>query len=300
MSTTDFPHGEQSPRATHRDLFEAALHATLLEMPYNSAAEYHRVHGLGDPDPRLGAACVRQTIDVAHRAVSLGAPPATLLQEGRHVAAVFQDGGDLVVLDPYLLHLEPIRFPASEVERGSSSVEVPAVPVRRDAEGRERPARLTARYTARADGYVIRLTYSRFSPTKNVSILSRHFSLPSSSVFVFDDFARDMTGLLTHPEQTSVSVRAVSPDLRTTVEAVLPLHGFAERDFAAGDIWLRTGDGAMLHGSDDKAADVWHRLETSLSLDAATISDHLIGAARIYQRMADPSHEVAAYSLDDE
>ncbi|MFC0600370.1 hypothetical protein [Streptomyces palmae] len=300
MSTTDFRPGEPTPRAPRGDLFETALHATLLEMPYNSAAEYHRVHGDGDPDPRLGAACVHQTIDTARRAESLGAPPATLLQEGRHVAAVFEDGGDIVVLDPYLLHLEPIRFPASEVAQGSSSVEVPAVPVRHDAEGRERPAKLIARYTGRADGYVIRLTYSRFSPTKNISVLSRHFSLRSSAVFVYDEFARDMTALLTHPEQTSVSVRAVSPDLRTTAEAVLPLHGFAERDFAAGDIWLRTGNGAMLHGSDGKAADVWRQLETSLSLDAATISDHLIGAARIYQRMADPSRDVASYPLDDE
>ncbi|MBT2509710.1 hypothetical protein J7I98_28320 [Streptomyces sp. ISL-98] len=299
MPTTDFPKVAPATRTADFDPFEAALHATLVEMPYNSATEYHRVYGQ-DPDARLGAACIYQTVDVARRAEALGSPPATLLQDERHVAAVFQDGGDIVVLDPYLLHLDPIRFPASEVEQGSSSVEVPAAPVRLDADGKERFARLSARYTAREGEYVIRLSYSRFSPTKNATVLSRHFSLRSSSEFVPDDFARDMKALLTHPEQTSVSVRAVSPDLRATTEAILPLHGFAERDFRADDIWLRSGQGAVLHGSDDRAATVWRQLETSLALDSATLSDHLIGAARIYQQIADPTRAVAPYSLDDE
>lgn len=300
MSTTDFPKAGPATPTAHADPFEAALHATLVEMPYNSATEYHRVYGEGDPDARLGAACIYQTVDVARRAESLGAPPATLLQDERHVAAVFDDGGDVVVLDPYLLHTEPIRFPASEVEAGSSSVEVRAAPVRHDAEGKERFARLSARYTARADGYVIRLSYARFSPAKNATVLSRHFSLRSSSRFAPDDFARDMTALLTHPEQTSVSVRAVSPDLRTTTEAILPLHGFAEREFGTGDIWLRSGQGAVFHGADERAAGVWRQLETSLALDSLTLSNHLVGAARIYQHIADPARAVAPYSLDDE
>ncbi|MEU0073361.1 hypothetical protein ABZ027_27975 [Streptomyces sp. NPDC006332] len=299
MPTTDFSKGGPA-RTAHSDPFQAALHATLVEMPYNSATEYHRVHGQGDPDTRLGAACIYQTIDVARRAEALGSPPATLLQDERHVAAVFDDGGDIVVLDPYLLHLEPIRFPASEVERGSSSVEVRAAPVRHDAEGEERFARLSARYTARAGAYVIRLSYSRFSPVKNATVLSRHFSLRSSAEFAPDDFTRDMNALLTHPEQTSVSVRAVSPDLRTTTEAIVPLHGFAERDFRTDDIWLRSGQGAVLHGSDERAVDVWRQLETSLALDAATLSNHLLGAARIYRHIADPTRAVAPYSLDDE
>lgn len=300
MSTADFRKNGPPTRTADFDPFEEALHATLVGMPYNSATEYHREYGQGDPDERLGAACVYQTIDVARRAVSFGSRAATLLQDERHVGAVFHDGGDVVVLDPYLLHLVPIRFPASEVDRGSSSVEVPAAPVRHDAEGRERAARLSARYTARAGEYVIRLSYSRFSPTKNAYLLSRHFSLRSAAKFAPDDFMRDMRALLTHPEQTSVSVRAVSTDLRTTAEAILPLQGFAERDFRTDDIWLRSNQGAVLRGSDARAAGLWRQLETSLALDATTLSNHLIGAARIYQQIADPTRTVAPYGLDDE
>ncbi|GGO28097.1 hypothetical protein GCM10010116_56330 [Microbispora rosea subsp. aerata] len=279
------------------DIYAKALKGTLTDIPYNSATHYHEYFGDGPADPRFGAACIMQTIDVARRAVDLGAPEPVLLQDMRHVGAVFHDNGDVIVLDPYLLHREPIRFSAEAVESGEATVEVPAAPVRRDSTGARRDGRLHARYKKNRNGYVIRLDYFKFSPSQDKYVLSRHFSLRENELFDMREFTADIHGLMTHPEQTSVSIRAVLPGLQRTAEAIIPLKGFAERVFTADDIWLRTGEGVVSRNSDPGSSAVWEELEGSLSLPRADIADHLVSAAEIYQRIADPKQELAPYAL---
>ena len=282
------------------DPFTLALEQSLEGMPYNSATEYHTSFGDEAPDNRLGAACVYQTLDAAHRAVEMGAPPPVFLRDERHVAAVFNVEGDIIVLDPYLLHRDPIRFPTDEIREGLSTVEITAAPVRIDANGVAREAKIVARYKATRYGRVIRLSYSKYSPTKLFYSMSRHFSLRSDSIFDPAYFTDDMRGMLTHPEQTSVSVRAVLPGLTTTVEAIIPLHGFAERAFASSDIWLRTNDGVIFPNGEPMSDRVWGDLEVSLGVDRDLIGRHLVEAAHIYKRVADPERPVAPYSLVSE
>lgn len=281
------------------DGYAEALKGILIDIPYNSATHYHEYFGDGPPDRRFGAACITQTIEAARRAVALGAPEPVLLQDMRHVAAVFHDDGEIIVLDPYLLHREPIRFSREAVASGEATVEVPAAPVRYDGTGARRDGRLQARYKKGRNGYVIRLDYFRFSPTKGKYLLSRHFSLREHEIFDLEEFTSDIHRLMTHPEQTSVSIRAVLPGLLRTAEAIIPLRGFAQRTFTADDIWLRTGEGAVARHADPGAAAVWRELEDALGLPRADIVDHLVSAAEIYRRIADPAQELAPYALVD-
>ncbi|GAB3175705.1 hypothetical protein GCM10027059_49510 [Myceligenerans halotolerans] len=282
------------------DPYTLALHEILLGMPYNSAAEFLTRYAPEPPDPRFGAACIHQTIQVAERATALGAPPGRLLQDDRHVGAVFEDEqGGIVVLDPYLLHREPVRFPAHEVARGRSAVDVPALPTRRGADGEERAGRLSARYKAVDDGYLVRLSYSRYSPARDQYVLSRHFTLRSKSTFDLTDFTRDLPALLTDPEQTSLSVRAVRPDLSGTIEAILPLEEFAGRQFTAADLWLRASDGRLARSRTGDAEPLWDALESAVSATRAEITDHILAAARVYQALADPGTRLEPYRLED-
>ena len=282
------------------DRYTLALRGSLTEMPYNSATAFHTSFGDGPPDPRFGAACIYQTIDVAQRAEKLGAPPAVILRDERHVGAVFHDDGEVIVLDPYLLHVDPIRFPRAEVAAGESEVRVEAAPRRRDESGRTRPGRLDARYKQTKDGYVIRLSYSRYGPSRGSYVLSRHFSLRANSVFDMDEFTTDMRSLVTDPEQTSVSIRAFVPELRWTAEAIIPLHGYAAKTFSADDIWLRSGQGVVTRNEQPGADPVWGHLTGATTLSRAEIEEHLVGAARVYRRIADPAKDVAPYALANE
>ncbi|SHN17885.1 hypothetical protein [Actinacidiphila paucisporea] len=283
-----------------RDPYTAALESVLRDVPYNSATEYLRWYNGSEPDPRHGVACIHQTLQVAERATALGAPQARVLQDLRHIAAVFETGGDVLVLDPYLLHLTPIRFPADEVRRGHSSVEVDAAPVRLDARGGEHPARLAAQYRSAGQGYRIRLSYSKYSVRGGSHVLSRHFTLRSENRFSLAAFSADMASLLTHPEQNSVSIRALVAGTAVTAEAIIPLKGFADRDFSPADVWLRSGQGAASrNGAGAHAAAVWADLRRTTGLERADIEDHLVAAARVYQKIADPRTDLADYSLQD-
>jgi hypothetical protein len=244
-------------------------------------------------------ACIHQTIDAARRAQDLGAPAAVLLQDERHVGAVFTDNGDVIVLDPYLLHVDAIRFPRAEVSSGESSIRVEAAPRRRTAGGQVKLGRLDARYKQTRDGYVIRLSYSRFGPSRGAYVISRHFSLRPTSVFDLQEFSTDMRSLVTDPEQTSVSVRAYVPEICGTAEAIIPLHGYARRTFSTADIWLRSSQGVVSRNGEVGSGPVWEHLTGATTLSRRDIEEHLIGAARIYQRIADPAADVEPYPLEN-
>lgn len=295
MTQTEPPSGEQGTPAA--DIYTSALRGTLAEMPYNSATAFHSHAGVDSPT-ELGAACILQTHDVARRAEAAGAPAAVFLQDERHVAAVFHDEGGIVVLDPYILHVEPIRFSPAAIAAGFATTTVDAVPFRRDRNGDIRPARLSATFKKSAAGYVIRLSYSKFSPTKDQYVLSRHFSLYSSSIFSLGAFTKDMSALLTDPEQTSVSIRAVLLKDRRTAEAILPLRGFAERHFEESDIWLRDGQGQMSRNL--PTSRVWRDLENATGQSRESITSYLLTAANFYGTIADRSRDVAEYSVVDE
>ncbi|NUP67982.1 MAG: hypothetical protein HOW71_38100 [Nonomuraea sp.] len=283
-----------------RDPYGDALESVLRGVPYNSATEYLHWYNKSEPDPRHGVACIYQTLYVAERATAMGAPEARILQDLRHIAAVFETGGDVVVLDPYLLHLTPIRFPADEVRRGYSSVEVDAAPVRLDARGGAHPARLAAVYRSSEHGYRIRLSYSKYSVTNGAHFLSRHFTLRSENEFVYADFSSDMLGLLTHPEQNSVSIRALVAGTAVTAEAIIPLKSFADHEFSAADIWLRSGQGvATRNGDSAPASAVWADLVRSTGLGRADIEEHLVSAAEVYQKIADHRTSLPDYTLQD-
>ncbi|MFI0897345.1 hypothetical protein [Streptomyces sp. NPDC020983] len=285
------------------DPYATALESVLRGVPYNSATEYLHWYDKSDPDPRHGVACIHQTLYVAERAAALGAPQAVILQDMRHIAAVFEDDGAVVVLDPYLMHLTPIVFPAEAVARGHCEVEVDAAPVRRDEQGGEHPARLTAVYRSSGDGYRIRLSYAKYSVQNGAYFLSRHFTLRSENRFDFARFSADMLALLTHPEQNSVSIRAIVTDTAAravTAEAIIPLKDFAECEFSARDIWLRSGQGVATRNGDGPASDaVWADLERTTGLGREDIEEHLVSAAQVYQKIADHRTELPDYHLQD-
>ncbi|WP_146083651.1 hypothetical protein [Rathayibacter rathayi] len=289
---------DNADRTLIADPYTAALRGTLAAIPYNSATAFHAHAGETATPPGMGAACILQTHDVARRAEAAGAPPATFLQDERHVAAVFHDDDGIVVLDPYILHVEPIRFSAASISAGFATTAVDAVPVRRDRNGELRPARLSATFKRSPGGYVIRLSYSKFSPTKDQYVLSRHFSLRSDSIFGLSAFTKDMSALLTDPEQTSVSIRAVLPEQGRTAEAILPLHGFAERDFTESDVWLRDAQGRM--SSNHRGSEVWRDLEEATGETPENITAYLLTAAMIYGQIADRTRDVAEYSVVNE
>jgi hypothetical protein len=119
-------------------------------------------------------------------------------------------------------------------------------------------------------------------------------------VFDLQEFTRDMRSLVTDPEQTSVSVRAFVPEVCGTAEAIIPLHGYAAKTFSTSDIWLRSSQGVVSRNGETGSEAVWKQVTGATMLSQSDIEDHLVGATRIYQRIADPTADVAPYPLENE
>jgi hypothetical protein len=285
------------------DLYKKALQESLRLVPYNSAVQFQRYLSDTKPDPRLGMACVFQTFDVAERAIALGAAAEpTFLREGRHVAAVFREGRSLIVLDPYLLHTHPLLFDLDAAsETGVLTCSSEAAPVRQDATGQRKPAMLTGNLKLRGDdGYTLALEYKKYSPTKDHYVLSRYFKLDSTHTTSPDLAEFDLDKDLTHPEQTSLSIRTLSDDLTTMGEVVLPLRGWQQGPFTRERLWARNNQGVSFPATSEQARTVWDHVCESTGLDRETIEQHLLEASELYRKHADPTVDLATYNLDPE
>src|SRR5690606_4426337 len=248
-------------------------------------------------------ACVFQTFDVAERAIALGAAAEpTFLREGRHVAAVFREGRSLIVLDPYLLHTHPLLFDLDAAsETGVLTCSSEAAPVRQDATGQRKPAMLTGNLKLWGDdGYTLALEDKKYSPTKDHYVLSRYFKLDSTHTTSPDLAEFDLDKDLTHPEQTSLSIRTLSDDLTTMGEVILPLRGWQQGPLTRERLWARNNQGVSFPATSEQARTVWDHVCESTGLDRETIEQHLLEASELYRKHADPTVDLATYNLDPE
>ncbi|MFC4563767.1 hypothetical protein ACFO4E_18055 [Nocardiopsis mangrovi] len=204
-----------------------ALEQVLVEVPYNSAAQFHEYFGGGALPPRLGASCAFQSFEVGRLVADAGGAPAHFLADGRHVAAVYFEGAGetrITVLDPYLLHRVPLLLDRADAVDGVVRVVADAFPLRVRADGSPAPSRVRATWWPDRDEIV--LEYVRFSPRRGHNAVSRAFTLRRDSALgTVPPPAEEVRPLLTHPEQNNVSIRVVHPgDLRLR-EVVFPLTG---------------------------------------------------------------------------
>lgn len=286
---------------TDIDTYQMALLESLVSVPYNSASQFHTYVAHNPPAPEFGVACVLQSQDVTERAEAAGAPKAALLQNGRHVAAVFREEGHLVVLDPYLLHTVPLVVPL-DGGTGGRVVTVPAVPIREDRDGNDVTGRLVAEYFERpaSDRFTLTLDYFRFSPSRQAEVLNRHFKLDSRHLMNQHMSEDEVNSLLTHPEQTSLSIRVVGRDEFDLAEAILPLHDWQHLSASSAPLFVRDNQGRVFRGGSPEASPVWRAIHRAAGLDRADVEAHLREAFEIYSNVADPKVRIAPYRLENE
>ena len=283
-------------------LYEQALLESLTRVPYNSAAQFPNFIENQSTDPKLGVACVLQSLDAAERAERSGAPEAVFLQDGRHIAAVFEYDDGIVILDPYLLHTKPIVLNFGNAVHEPETVTVPALPKRLDSKGVEVTSQVTATLFKGSgkDGYKFSLDYYRYSPTKASFFLSRHFKLDSQNRIDRNSKASNVVAILTHPEQTSLSIRVVSGETFYLSEVILPLSDWADTEVVAENLFIRNNNGEVFSADSDFATEAWDLLTQVTEHSQKEIEQHLEYAFSIYKSIADPAIEIKAYNLQSE
>ncbi|MEV5592923.1 hypothetical protein [Streptomyces sp. NPDC052496] len=282
------------------DVQNDVLDEVLVGVPYNSASQFHEYFGTRAAPPRFGLSCAWQSFAAGRMVAERTGVTAEYLIDGRHVAAVYRGPDHVVVLDPYLLHSEPLRLDRSAAADGAVRVVVDAYPYRVRADGTPAPGRVRATWTL--DDDVIRLDYLRFSPRRGHNVASRSFVMrPGSRLETVPPPADWVRPLLVHPEQHSVSVRVLHPGTRQLAELILPLAG-RPAGIAEDRSLLITKDNQGAVAAYGEAG-FEQNLDVVADAVAAPRDDviaFLLEAAAIHRAAAPAGLDLAPYSLEDE
>jgi hypothetical protein len=288
-----------APSQLDVQVFQDVHTKTLTEVPYNSATQYHLHYGSGTSPERFGTACAWQTFSAGEEVARRTGVEAEYRVGGRHVCALYDDGETLTVLDPYLMHREPLRLARADAVGGTVRVNADAYPLRQRPDGASAPSTLRAVWRP-GDG-VLRLQYLRYSPRLGETVTHRAYTMrPGETVGELPVPAPLIRRLLLHPEQNNLSLRAVHPGDDTLTEIALPFSGRPRGSLADHRALIsRDNQGAVstwgsaaFHRELERAAD-------AVRANPQDVVDHLVEAAALYDAAAPASLVVPAYSLED-
>ena len=291
----------ESPRTLITDAETQVLAAVVDEVPYSSTSQFHEYFGEMPVPASYGVSCAFQSFEVGRRLAASGGPAVSYLVDGRHVAAVVRREDGLDVLDPYLMHREPLRLRTADARPGGSVVAtVPALPMRRAADGTLRPGRVRAVWNPGRGR--LRLEYTRFKPSTDGYAVSRVFTLDTEKELrVVPPPADVVRPLLLHPEQNNLSIRVVDPETLAVREIVFPLTGEARRRAPSKHgLLVRDNQGAVRAFGEPGFDVVLGDLARSLGSPPVDVVDFVLGGARIHRRVAPPDLELPDYLAVDE
>lgn len=290
--------GHQVPPA---ELLSDVLSEVLYAVPYSSASQFYEYFGDAPADARFGKSCAWQSFDVGDRLRALGGLTVRYYVDGRHVAAVLHGDDALVVFDPYLLHVTPLRLNRAQARsNGSVVASVDALPVRRDSAGLARPSQVRATWLPRQSR--LKLEYLRFSPTRDHYVISRYFVLSTERELLAAPPPADVIRpLLVHPEQNNVSIRVVDRKDDQVRELVYPLTGTDARSpIEPAQLCARDNQGAIFRAGEPGFAATVASVARALQVGADDLFDFVLGAARIYRRVAPADLQLPDYQLVNE
>jgi hypothetical protein len=270
------------------------LRDVIFDVPYTSVSQFYEYFGDAPAPSAFGASCAFQSFEVGRRLAEAGGPAVRYLVDGRHVAAVVVSEDGLEVLDPYLLHLEPLRLPLDHARPdGTVVASASALPFRQDALGRRQPGRVRAVWRP-ARGRIT-LEYTRFSPRRQHHVVSRFFTLATDRALREAPPPADVVRpLLLHPEQNNLGLRVADRGDGALREVVHPLTGPGQ------GLVARDNEGTLFRSGDRGFTGVLAAVAQTLQLPPEDVVDHLLGGVALHRRVAPPDLDLPPYSLEDE
>lgn len=194
----------------------------VVEMPYSSCTPLIRAFHPEALHDKFGDVCVQQLFQVTDRVTAATGVSFEYLRDGRHLTGIAKFPGMVVVLDPYLSHLQPVTI-LSQPDCDSSSTRVPAAPFVEDRDGVVHASYVEAKWNRSSDE--LDIAQVKWSLRDESYRVSRRFNLSFSRTVDRSLSGFDYRPFLFHPEQTSLSVRYVEPRSLAYLEARLMLEG---------------------------------------------------------------------------
>ncbi|MFL1486296.1 hypothetical protein [Marinobacter sp. LN3S78] len=284
------------------DEYDEALNKALFEVPYNSCAQIVEYFANEKVGYNKGASCAWQTFFVADEVRKLGVRnKPKYLRDGRHVAAVYFNERDVIVLDPYLLHTQAIRFSAPlDSTDHIVTASVDAYPVRVAINGEVKWSRLKG--TLNMQKKEIRLDYIRFSPSKNHNYIYRSFTLAfETAMEKVPSPPEEVRNKLLHSEQNNLSVRAVCSDSKELTEIILPLKMVAEGKRPCREwCFIKSNLGEVIKYKDSEFDPHLGVIAKAIDSEPSDVLDYLVSTAFLYHSVMPVGQVLSAYSMEND
>lgn len=197
----------------------AEVYSNVLDsVPYNSISPVfsvaQRTHNLVFGDNCIGQA-EKVKLDLEQR----GVQDTFYLRDNRHHVTIAGSGDAIFLLDPYLMHKAPINL-TEILDKDGKHAEFEAYPTVLDASGNPKPGYVGIEFNE--DGRGFKLVKGRFSPntaTYRRSEFNLSLDNPQPERTAPDDIE-----IACHPEQTTLSIRALDTKLAGVAHLVYPVH----------------------------------------------------------------------------
>lgn len=276
------------------DDLQAMYRDFLFAVPYNSCSQLYEYFGGIEPDPRFGATCAFQALHLADRLEGAGASDVALHRDNRHVAVTCVAEGRRYLLDPYLLHRDPLDMEAATLKGSTSS---PAYPVRLDDRHQERASRLELQ--SHRSGEAITLKYSRYSPSTGRYALARYFQLRPAIRETTLPPVDTIKALLFHPEQNNLSIRVLDRKREHVTDLIYPLYYYRGNPVRAEHLIVQTNTGEIVVPGTLSYDVKLKRMADALGTSTAEVEDFVLGAARLYEQHAPAGVQLHPYTAYD-
>lgn len=218
------------------------LRRVLTGVPYNSISHLYRYLASTTPPPRFGAACVWQALELARRLNAAGLGDIRCLRHHRHAAIVATVDRTPFLLDPYLMHLEPLNLTSLAVCRRHCS---PAYPICTFPDGTRTASVFEAKYNARRK--TVLLKYHRFDATRREFLTQNRFLLQLDRPVGEIPAEAEILPLFFDPEQTTLSIRTIDPWKEEVLQLRYPISQYhGDRYITETRLILTTNDGRVI------------------------------------------------------
>lgn len=275
-------------------ILKKALNDLLIEMPYNSISHLYQYFTSTTPDSRFGAACAWQTIELANRLKSLGAEELFFVRDHRHGALITACHGRLFLLDPYLMHIEPISL--SKLFQSKLGLEFIAYPMCQIRGISKQVSILHARFYAKRG--VLSLKYKRLNLLTEEYQISHKFKFNLNQRLITRPSDDEIIHLFFDPEQNNLSIRAINPIDKRVSQLIYPIclyHG--DNLISEKRLVLKTNEGAIIkHQNKAVFENEVNKMCIGLRCSREELISFILGGVEIYEKHA-PSR-IAYLPLD--
>lgn len=284
------------------EILSCELKSFLLDVPYNSISQFYEFFTEQTAESRFGVSCVWQSYEFGKRLHNRGLCDIDYYVDGRHVALICSTDDESYLIDPYLLHTTPIAInkPFSSETVEPSKNESFAYPYRTITKEQYKPSKLSTTFYPEFNR--LRLTYKKYSPTKNHYVVSRVFNMDLEKKIPSRPPTRDQViPLLHHGEQNNLSIRLVHRESHELYELIYPIAHQHGKPIKFENLVARTNNGKVFTiEHSDVFSNHIDAMADSLQCPTQALIDFVLGGVAIYEQHAPQVIEYAELKLKDE